>query len=75
LEEEALEHLMGVTGFSYRQALEHVEDAEDECRERSEDVWELDLSILTDAGLSVREAPAARYRPGAAADRLDRSRD
>jgi len=65
---------MAVTGFSYRQALEHVEDAGDECRDRSEDVWELDLSILTDAGLRVREAPAAAYRPGAAADRLDRSR-
>jgi hypothetical protein len=58
--DEAFAHLRAVTGMTHQQALEHLHTAEKLWIERSEHVWELDLRILTRAGVTLAEpAPAA----------------
>ncbi|MFG2386061.1 hypothetical protein [Streptomyces avermitilis] len=39
-------------------------------RRRSADTWRLDLSILTDAGITIQRSPSAAQRPGVAAATL-----
>ncbi|WP_329020439.1 DNA primase [Streptomyces sp. NBC_01601] len=68
--EQALEHLMRVTGMTRQEALAHVRRAFEIWEERSERVWDLDLSILTDAGVTLAPPPAAAARPGIAAQTL-----
>lgn len=60
--DEAFGHLRWVTGMSQPQARAHVHDAEQVWIARSSRVWELDLSILTGVGITVRPpmAPADR---------------
>lgn len=60
--EEAFAHLCSVTGMDQHQAWAHVRAAEELWIARSRRVWELDLSVLTDAGVTLA-------KPGLAADR------
>lgn len=69
---EALLHLMNITGMTEEQARAHVADAFRVWRARSERSYELDLSILTDAGIGLASPPAADSRPSIAADVLRR---
>ena len=64
---QALRHLREVTGFSADDAQLLVEGAFELWHQRSRFSWELDLGILTDAGVTVRRPPAASERAGAAA--------
>ena len=50
---EARKHLVTVAGLSDNEAQEHITTAFDLWRNRSRVEWELDLSILTDAGIAV----------------------
>lgn len=74
-EQDAIEHLCHVNGWSPQQAWEHVDAAFDKWRRRSDHVWELDLSMLTDAGVTVTPPPAAADRPEHAAAGLRASRN
>ncbi|MDX2296671.1 MULTISPECIES: DUF5710 domain-containing protein [Streptomyces] len=67
LEARAFAHLSRVTGMDGPTARGHVDAAFATWRRRSRLVWELDLGILTDAGITVRRPPAAEERPGVAA--------
>ncbi|MFI2373159.1 DUF5710 domain-containing protein [Streptomyces sp. NPDC018833] len=58
----ALSHLRVVTGMSPDQAEDHVRAAVAVWRERSARTWTLDLSVLTDAGVSVVRPQAAEER-------------
>jgi hypothetical protein len=66
LEEAAYLHLMSVTGMTRSEALVHVYEAFALWEARSDRTWELDLSMLTDAGVTVQRPPAAGQRPAAA---------
>ena len=66
-EHEALAHLCHVNGWTERQAWEHVDAAAAKWRARSAHVWELDLSMLTDAGITLAPPPGAQDRVAAAA--------
>ena len=57
-EQEALDHLMHVNGLERPAAWAHVDEAMRRYERRSQHVWELDLSILTAAGIEVVTAPA-----------------
>ena len=72
-EQEALDHLCHVTGWERAQAWAHVDEAMRRFVRRSKHVWELDLSILTDAGIDV-VTPDAADRPAAAEAGLRRVR-
>ncbi|MDN5854066.1 MAG: DUF5710 domain-containing protein [Actinomycetia bacterium] len=61
--DEALAHLRKVNGLTLPEALAHVYAAEDVWIARSARVWELDLSILTDAGIALRPPERAVDRP------------
>lgn len=65
LEEAANLHLMGVTGMNRVDAYAHVQDAFALWETRSARTWELDLSMLTDVGVTVQRPPAAGERPAA----------
>jgi Domain of unknown function (DUF5710) len=51
--DRALQHLCEVTGMRAAEANLHLQEAFTLWRQRSEILWELDLSILTDAGVAV----------------------
>lgn len=70
LADEALAHLMKVTGFSRTQADEHVRAAVAVWRQRSQTVWTLDLGMLTKAGVTVSRPPDAATRREVAEDTL-----
>ncbi|WP_414989805.1 DUF5710 domain-containing protein [Aeromicrobium sp.] len=61
--DEALEHLIAVTGMTRVQALAHVDEAFSLWRQRSRHIWSLDLSMLTEAGVTLKEPPNAQQRP------------
>lgn len=65
-EHEALAHLCHVNGWTERQAWEHVDAAAAKWRARSEHVWELDLSMLTAAGVTLAPPPGDRVAAAAA---------
>ncbi|MGD9531645.1 MAG: hypothetical protein AB7V44_33285 [Pseudonocardia sp.] len=67
--DEALAHLQEVNDLTLPEALAHVYAAEDVWIARSARVWELDLSILTDVGITLRRPERAVDRP-AVADRV-----
>jgi hypothetical protein len=58
----ALKHLIQVTGLTEPQAEAHVAGAFREWEARSRLQWSLDLSILTDAGVTVQPPPHAHQR-------------
>lgn len=65
--EQALAHLMRVTGMDRMEADAHVAVASEVWVELSRHDWELDLSMLTDVGVILkRDAPAAEDRAAAA---------
>jgi hypothetical protein len=59
---EALDHLITVTGLSRGLAEAHIDEAFAVWQERSARTWDLDLSILTGAGIALAEpvSPARR---------------
>lgn len=68
-EEQAYAHLCDVTGMTRREAEAQVVAAFALWAQRSEIAWDVDLSILTDAGITpVRPESAADVRPPAAAE-------
>jgi 5-methylcytosine-specific restriction endonuclease McrA len=60
--EKALRHLMKVTGFDRDEAEEQVEIAFDVWNKRNRMAWNLDLSMLKDAGIEIKTPPSARDR-------------
>ena len=73
--EDAFAHLRAVTGMTRHQADAHIADAMHSWADRSRRVWELDLRILTDAGITLRRPPAATDRADVAKRELQRARD
>ena len=65
---EALNHLMMVRGFSLERAAVHVGEAFALWEQRSARAWDLDLSILTAAGVALA-------RPVSPADRVEIARE
>ena len=68
---EAFAHLLRVTGMTVAEATAYVDDARSVTAFRGRFVWELDLSILTRTGITVRPPVPAEYRPGEAARHLE----
>lgn len=74
--DEALDHLRAVTGMTHEQATQHIASAEQLWIERSRQAWSLDLTMLTDAGVTLRppdsgpvRARTGRAKPSAGHDR------
>ncbi|WP_245679254.1 DUF5710 domain-containing protein [Actinomadura hibisca] len=59
---QAVAHLRHVTGMSQAEAEEHIDVAFEVWSLRSQVPWTLDLSILTDAGVTLRPPPDAAER-------------
>ncbi|WP_285730397.1 DUF5710 domain-containing protein [Nocardiopsis sp. ATB16-24] len=72
LASEAMAHLVAVTGASHAQAQQHVDEAFALWERRSRVVWELDLSMLTDVGVTVEPPPEAWERAQEARRELTR---
>ena len=70
-EQDALEHLCHVNGWTPPAGVGARRRRAAKWQRRSEHVWELDLSMLTDAGITVTPPPAAGERPAHAAAALD----
>lgn len=64
--DEALAHLRAVTAMTQPEAWAHVRAAETVWIDRSARVWDLDLTILTGAGVTVQCPEPAAARPAAA---------
>ncbi|MGW7283920.1 DUF5710 domain-containing protein [Streptomyces sp. NPDC054847] len=62
LEDVALSHLMAVTGMTKAEAREHVEAAFEIWHARSQRSYSLDLSMLTNAGITLSGPPEANER-------------
>jgi hypothetical protein len=73
-EKEAYAHLTVVTGMTPAEAREHVEVAFEVWFQLSRIQWTLDLSILTDAGITVTPPPDAAERDTIATETLARER-
>jgi hypothetical protein len=69
-EDEAFAHLVAVTGMTDAQARRQVDDAIQLWQARSRVTWSLDLSMLTDAGITVAPPPVAGQRATIAGDTL-----
>ncbi|WP_026424406.1 DUF5710 domain-containing protein [Actinokineospora inagensis] len=72
--EQALAHLVAVTGWSEAAAEAHVQEAFAVWQRRSRTTWDLDLGILTGAGVRIAPPPAAETRPDAARAALGQAR-
>lgn len=68
--EQAFQHLCAITGMSEDEAMRHVITATGLYRERSDFQWELNLSVLTDAGITVQQPPRAEERASIARSKL-----
>ena len=68
--EGALAHLMRVTGMTRDLAAAHVEAAFEVWEARSARTWDLDLSILTSAGVELAQSVSPARRAEIAAERL-----
>ncbi|SFE11951.1 hypothetical protein SAMN04487819_10829 [Actinopolyspora alba] len=73
LAESALEHLCAVNGWSRDDAEEHIAGMFELWHRRSTREWRLDLSMLTEAGITVVPPPDAEQRSDIARRRLDGS--
>lgn len=62
----AFVHLRAVTGMSEAETNAHIAQAFEVWEQRSRWTWTLDLSMLTDVGVTVRRPPKATERPAAA---------
>jgi hypothetical protein len=69
-EQEAFAHLVAVTGMTGTQARQHVDRAFHLWQTRSRVPWSLDLSILTEAGITLAPPPPAEDRTAIADDTL-----
>ncbi|ASR33859.1 DNA primase [Prauserella marina] len=69
-EASAFEHLCAVTGMSVPQAREHVSAAFEVWAQRSRMDWYLDLTMLTNAGITLAKPPKAGSRAGIAESEL-----
>ncbi|WP_199730246.1 DUF5710 domain-containing protein [Amycolatopsis panacis] len=58
----AFAHLRAVTGMSEQAAQDHVRDAFEVWQRRSQASWSLDLTMLTDAGITLAKPPHAHER-------------
>lgn len=65
-------HLAVVTRMSAREVEEHIGSAFEIWQARSAVSWTLDLSMLTDAGITLRRPPEVARRPEVAARTLGR---
>lgn len=74
LEAQAFAHLVKVTGMAGGAARQHVRDAFDVWERRSRVTWELDLGILTRAGITLAPPPGAGERARTAEETLRRER-
>ena len=70
IEDEVFSHLVEVTKMTPEQAETHVETAFALWRQRSRTTWDLDMSMLTDAGIVVVTPPGASERPVVAVEAL-----
>lgn len=70
VEARAFAHLVKVTGMTEPQAREHVRTAFAVWERRSQVAWELDLGILTDAGIRLAPPLGAGERARVAAETL-----
>ena len=68
--EEALSHLLEVTGLSRDLAIGHVDEAFAVWEARSARTWDLDLGILTSAGVELAQSVSPARRAEIAAERL-----
>lgn len=66
--DQALAHLRAVTGMTHVETSRHIQDAGDLWTARSRRVWTLDVTMLTDAGVTLARPDKAADR-AAAADR------
>ena len=71
---EALAHLQRVTGMSDAEVSSHVDAANDAFVRRSARVWELDLGMLTEAGVTVTRPGVPEQRRAEADEALHRVR-
>ncbi|GAA1874327.1 hypothetical protein GCM10009751_37340 [Myceligenerans crystallogenes] len=67
----ALVHLRAVTGMNQAEADAHIAEAFHVWEERSRWTWDLDLSILTDAGVAIRRPPSPERRSTTARQTLE----
>lgn len=72
--DQAFEHLRAVTGMTATQARRHVDAAFDLWQTRSLHTWTLDLSMLTNAGVTLARPEAAAERRAAAQQGLHQAR-
>jgi hypothetical protein len=72
--DQALAHLRTVTGMTDAEVSSHVHAAGDLWTRRSARVWTLDLTMLTDAGVTLARPEKAADRPALAEQALRRER-
>lgn len=72
--DHALAHLQAVTGMSHAEIDRHIEQANSTWIARSAITWTLDLSMLTDASITLRRPERAEERPAAADRALQEAR-
>lgn len=72
--DHAIAHLRAVTGMTDVEVSRHVRDANDLWTRRSARMWTLDLSMITDAGVTPARPQAAADRPAAAERALRQER-
>lgn len=73
LESKAFAHLVKVTGMSHTEARSHIRYAFNVWEARSARSWTLDLSMLTDAGVTLQRPPRAGERRGSPQRRSPRN--
>ena len=59
-EAEVREHFISVNGCSMGELNDHVQEAFEIWRQRNDQAWTLDLSIITDAGIRLKSKPRAK---------------
>jgi len=69
-ERQAMAHLMRVNGWNAEEAASHINGAFRLWQKRSRIEWFLDLSMLSGAGIEVKEPPEATERRRQAEQRL-----
>jgi len=72
--DQALAHLRTITGMTDREAWAHIDAAQKLWIARSARTWELDLNILTGAGITLARPEPAAARTVAAERALNQTR-
>jgi hypothetical protein len=72
---QAIAHLRQVTGMTQSQAWDHVDDAGELWQQRSRRTWVLDLTMLTDAGVTLARPDDPAERRSTAARTLAQQPD